>query len=118
IQIVGTHHGYVEEDEAVIDQINESGAEVLFVAMGVPIQEKWIHRNRDRLNPRLCLGVGALFDYLSGTIPRAPGIVRCLRLEWLWRCFVDPRRMIKRYFIDDTGFLIRLVFHRIFGRKP
>ena len=118
IQIVGTHQGYVEEDEAVIDQINESGAEVLFVAMGVPIQEKWIHRNRDRLNPRLCLGVGALFDYLSGTIPRAPGIVRCLRLEWLWRCFVDPRRMIKRYFIDDTGFLIRLVFHRIFGRKP
>ncbi|MCK5215191.1 MAG: WecB/TagA/CpsF family glycosyltransferase [Candidatus Omnitrophica bacterium] len=113
VQIVGTHHGYMDEDETVIDQINKSGADVLFVAMGVPIQEKWIHRNRGRLDPKLCLGVGALLDYLSGSIPRAPKFFRFLSMEWLWRCFVNPKRMIRRYFVNDLGFLTWLIFHRI-----
>ncbi len=102
IQIVGTHNGYFKSDEEVIARINESGADILFVAMGVPIQEKWIARNRQKLNPRLCLGVGALLDYLSGSIPRAPKMMRILHLEWLWRIFIEPKRMFKRYIIDGA----------------
>lgn len=102
IQIVGTHHGFFKNDEAVIKIINDSKADILFVAMGVPLQEKWIARHRDKLNPHLCLGVGALLDYLSGRIPRAPLFMRKMHLEWLWRIFIEPRRMIKRYIVDGA----------------
>jgi len=102
IEIVGTHHGYFDNDGEVIKKINDSGSNILFVAMGVPLQEKWIARNREKLNPVLCLGVGALFDYLSGRIPRAPLFMRKVHLEWLWRIFIEPRRMFKRYIIDGA----------------
>ena len=100
IQIVGTHHGFFNNDKEVIKKINDSGADILFVAMGVPLQEKWIAKHRRELNPRLCLGVGALFDYLSGRIPRAPLFMRKMHLEWLWRIFIEPKRMFKRYIVD------------------
>jgi N-acetylglucosaminyldiphosphoundecaprenol N-acetyl-beta-D-mannosaminyltransferase len=102
LKIVGTSSGYFNNDEEVIQKINTSGADILFVAMGVPLQEKWIARNRDRLNPKLCLGVGALFDYLSGSTPRAPLPMRRMHLEWLWRIFIEPKRMFKRYIIDGS----------------
>jgi N-acetylglucosaminyldiphosphoundecaprenol N-acetyl-beta-D-mannosaminyltransferase len=113
IKIVGTYTGYFEDDQKVIGQINASGADILFVSMGVPLQEKWIHRNRERLNPKLCLGVGALMDYLSGTIPRAPLSMRKIHLEWLWRIFIDPRRMFKRYIIHGLGFIAYLCYLRL-----
>lgn len=117
IQIVGTHAGYFDDDQKLIDQINTSGADILFVAMGVPLQEKWIYRNRVRLNPRLCLGVGALLDYLSGAILRAPLWMRKIHLEWCWRIFVDPRRMLKRYIVDGVGFFMYLLYCRVrYGR--
>ena len=102
IQITGSYHGYFSNDSEMIQNINNSGADILFVAMGVPAQEKWIFRNRKLLSPRLCLGVGALFDYLSGDIPRAPKFMRVIGLEWLWRIFIDPKRMIKRYVFDGA----------------
>jgi len=102
IEIVGAHHGFFNDAEEVIKKINDSGADILFVAMGVPRQEKWIAEHREELNPRLCLGVGALFDYLSGRIPRASIFMRTIHLEWLWRICVEPRRMLKRYIIDGT----------------
>ena len=113
IQIVGVHSGYFEDDDEVINKINLSGADILFVAMGVPLQEKWITKNRDKLNSKLCLGVGALFDYLSEHIRRAPKIMINLHLEWLWRIFIEPRRMFKRYILDGLGFFIYLIFYRI-----
>jgi N-acetylglucosaminyldiphosphoundecaprenol N-acetyl-beta-D-mannosaminyltransferase len=112
IQIVGTNSGYFNDDKEVIKKINDSGADILFVAMGVPFQEKWLARNREKLNPRLCLGVGALFDYLSGRIPRAPLFMRKMHLEWLWRIFIDPRRMFKRYIIDGAK-----LFWKVFKYK-
>lgn len=102
IQIVGTNSGYFSSDTEVIKKVNNSEADILFVAMGVPLQEKWIIQNRRELNPRLCLGVGALFDYLSGNTPRAPKIMIRLHLEWLWRIFIEPKRMFKRYVIDGA----------------
>ena len=117
IQIVGTHSGYDLDDQKVIEQINASGADMLFVAMGVPTQEKWIARNRVCLNPKVCLGVGAFLDYLSGSIPRAPGWMQKYGIEWFWRVFVDPKRMFKRYFIDGIGFMCYVLFWRVRGLR-
>ncbi|MFC1708731.1 WecB/TagA/CpsF family glycosyltransferase [Candidatus Omnitrophota bacterium] len=100
ILIVGTHSGYFDDDGLLINTINNSGADILFVAMGVPAQEKWIYQNRVKLNPKLYLGVGALLDYLSGHIVRAPKFIRAIHLEWLWRIGVEPKRMFKRYIVD------------------
>ena len=112
IKIVGTHCGYGMDDREVIKKINDSGANILFVAMGVPKQEKWIAKHREQLNPKLCLAVGALLDYLSGTIPRAPLWMRKANLEWFWRIFVEPKRMIKRYLIHGVGFMVYIIFLR------
>lgn len=114
IKIVGIHSGYFSDDKKVIDKINNSGADILFVAMGAPLQEKWIARHREKLNTGLCLGVGALFDYLSERVRRAPKIMRNLYLEWLWRIFIDPKRMFKRYIIDGSKFFW-LVLKQRFG---
>ena len=104
LQLAGWDHGYHEEDDEVIARINASGADILFVGFGVPLQERWICRNRERLNPRLCLGVGALLDFMSGRVPRAPRLLRTMRLEWAWRFLIEPRRLFRRYFIDGSRF--------------
>lgn len=105
-KIAGTADGYFQDDEEIIDRINSSGAGVLLVAMGVPKQEKWIADHRCSLYPKMCLGVGALVDYLSNTIPRAPKWMRRVNLEWCWRIFVEPKRMFKRYIVDGVGFML------------
>jgi exopolysaccharide biosynthesis WecB/TagA/CpsF family protein len=110
--VAGTAAGYFTDDAAVIGEINRSGASVLFVAMGVPRQEKWIARNRRDLMPRLCLGVGALFDFLSETVPRAPVFLRRMHLEWLWRLFQEPRRMVRRYLVDGIPFMLSIMMRR------
>lgn len=105
IHIVGTDHGYHDgKDAEVISRINESGAEILFVGFGVPRQEKWLREHREQLAPPLCLGVGALLDFLSGRVPRAPRLMRVLRLEWTWRLMVEPRRLFRRYVIHGSRF--------------
>ncbi len=106
LKVAGAREGYFFDLDEVIRHINDSKADVLFVAMGVPLQEKFITHNRERLNPRLCLGVGAFLDYTSGIIKRAPLWLIRLRLEWLWRICIDPQRMIKRYIIDGMGFML------------
>lgn len=116
IKIAGTYAGYFTDDEPIIKAINSSGADVLFVGMGAPLQEKWIYKNRSRLNPKLCLGVGALFDYLSGRIPRAPFWMRKMHLEWLWRIFMEPKRMFKRYAVDGSK-LFWIVLKERFKKK-
>jgi exopolysaccharide biosynthesis WecB/TagA/CpsF family protein len=102
LKVVGTHHGYFKNDKNIIAKINKSKADVLFVAFGVPKQEKWIYNNRVTLKPKLCLGVGALIDYMSGRIKRAPSLCRRMNLEWFWRILIDPNRMFKRYIMDGA----------------
>lgn len=107
LRIAGTRDGYdgAQDAGAAIADINESGADIVLVALGVPMQELWLHRNTDRLDADLTLGVGALFDFLSGTVARAPAPVRAARMEWVWRLAMEPRRMARRYLAGNFSFL-------------
>lgn len=121
LRIAGTLDGFegAADPEAAIARINTSGADILLVAMGVPMQELWIDRHLPSLRPRLVLGVGALFDFLAGNVRRAPLAVRKAKLEWGWRLMQEPRRLAKRYLIGNGSFLARASFHalRLAGRE-
>jgi exopolysaccharide biosynthesis WecB/TagA/CpsF family protein len=107
LKLAGYRDGFfaIDAEDALIDQINESGAAVLLVGLGVPAQEKWIARNRDRLHVPLIMGVGGLFDYYSGRLSRAPKVLRKLGLEWCWRLALEPKRLAGRYLIGNLVFL-------------
>jgi len=112
LRIAGTHSGFFshEDEDALIEEINQSHAGIVLVGMGVPLQEKWIARNRHRLTAPVVMGVGGLFDYYSGRIPRAPQIVRNSKCEWVWRLAMEPRRMAKRYLWGNMTFLAYAAF--------
>ncbi len=107
LRIAGTHSGFFspQAEDSLIDHINASRTGILLVGLGVPLQEKWIARNRHRINASVVMGVGGLFDYYSGRIPRAPAIVRACKAEWIWRLAMEPRRMAKRYLLGNAQFL-------------
>lgn len=109
--IAGIRHGYFDhgttENERVIDDINRSGAGMLLVGLGVPTQDLWLARHRDVLAPPVIAGVGGLFDFYSGRIPRAPLTLRRLGLEWTYRLWQEPRRMWQRYLLGNARFLLQ-----------
>lgn len=119
LEIVWIHDGYfsLRDEERIINSINRSGAQILFVAMGVPMQEFWIARNADKLCVPILLGVGALFDFYSGAMPRAPQRMRKLGLEWLFRLMMEPRRMFMRYIVGNPVFMVRVLWRRLRGQK-
>ncbi|MDB9315529.1 WecB/TagA/CpsF family glycosyltransferase [Spirulina sp. CS-785/01] len=92
------------EDEALIQRINESGAGVVFVALGCPKQEKWIAQHRGKINAVMC-GVGAVFAIYAGLVKRAPERWQKLGLEWLYRLVQEPQRLWKRYTSTIPPFL-------------
>jgi N-acetylglucosaminyldiphosphoundecaprenol N-acetyl-beta-D-mannosaminyltransferase len=94
-----------EEDAAIVDQINASGAGVVWVSLGCPKQEFWMAAHRGRVNA-VMVGVGAAFDYHAGTIKRAPKWMQDAGLEWLHRLLSEPRRLWKRYLVTNTLFII------------
>lgn len=97
INIVGYHEGYFELDgeEKVIQEINKLKPNVLFVAMGAPLQEKWIAKYKNDLKVDVAAGQGGTFDYEAGRIRRAPKVFQKLGIEWLWRLFLQPSRFIR-----------------------
>ncbi len=97
IRIVGTHDGYFDEADVpeIIDDINNSGADILFVCLGAPAQEKWIHNNMHKLKVRVSMGVGGTIDVLAGTAERAPEKWCKLGLEWLYRLLKQPKRIFR-----------------------
>jgi len=119
LQVAGTMHGYFEaaDTRVVIDTINRSGADILLVAMGAPQQELWLERHAAALAPPVRLGVGGLFDYYSGRIPRAPAWIREAGCEWVWRLACEPSRLWKRYLVGNPLFLARVLRERIVGRR-
>ncbi len=94
INIVGMHDGYFqpEETSAIIDDINASGADLLFVCLGAPAQEKWISANRDKLSCKVMMGIGGSLDVFAGVVERAPEKWCKLGLEWLYRLKKEPWR--------------------------
>ena len=95
LQIVGTYAGSpaASEEDAIVERINNSGAELLFVAYGAPVQDKWIARNLPRLQVKMAMGVGGAFDFIAGVLPRAPQWMRRMGIEWLFRLYLQPRRI-------------------------
>lgn len=93
-QIVGTRNGYFTEtdEEDIVNEINKSDADILLVCLGAPKQELWIHKNKDKLQVKACLGVGGTLDILAGNVKLAPDFFRNNGLEWLYRLYKEPYR--------------------------
>ncbi len=95
--IVKAIDGYEQDNEKIINEINNSLADLVFVGLGCPKQEKWIEENKDKLpNVSLLMGVGGSFDVLSGNIKRAPLFIQKIHLEWLYRLLKQPKRIIRQ----------------------
>ncbi|MER8376082.1 WecB/TagA/CpsF family glycosyltransferase [Mesorhizobium sp. M1406] len=118
-RFVVIHDGYFSaaQQTEIVDRIAALRPDVLLVAMGVPRQELWIERHIDARHCTLPIAVGALLDFLSGSVPRAPLWMRRLRLEWLFRLAVEPGRLWRRYVVGNPLFLLRVVRQR-FSRAP
>ena len=94
-----------EEDDRVAADINRSRADVVWVGIGVPKQEKWMARMRDRLDAPVLVGVGAAFDFHAGLIPQAPGWLQRNGMEWAFRLAHEPRRLWRRYLRYNPRFV-------------
>lgn len=105
-EVVGSLNGYSNLSAAEqCALINSSGADIVLVAKGNPLQEEWIQKNINSTNALLFVGVGALFDFLSGGVKRAPLWVQRVRFEWLFRLSQEPKRLLRRYTVDIFRFL-------------
>lgn len=109
--VVGAHSpsfGFEKDEKEcreLVDIVNRSGANVLLVGVGAPKQEKWIMKYRNQMpDVNLFMALGATIDFEAGTLKRAPRLWQKLGLEWLYRCLKEPRRLFKRYFVDDMQF--------------
>jgi len=94
-----------EEDDKIVEDINNSNPDIIWVGLGSPKQDLWMYEHRDRLNAPLMIGVGAAFDFLAGTKPQAPRWIRGNGFEWLFRLVTEPKRLWHRYLIDYPLFI-------------
>jgi N-acetylglucosaminyldiphosphoundecaprenol N-acetyl-beta-D-mannosaminyltransferase len=95
--ILGTRHGYfpADSDDVVAREVAEFKPDILFVAMGIPRQEKFIYNTREIIKAPVALGVGGSLDVFSGKAKRAPVFVQKMKLEWLWRLLLNPKKISK-----------------------
>jgi exopolysaccharide biosynthesis WecB/TagA/CpsF family protein len=109
-EFVAIHDGFFDEPQsaAVAAEIARHKVDILLVAMGTPKQEMWIDRHIRPEHARLVFGVGALFDFMAGAVPRASESVRSIRAEWLHRFRLEPRRLWRRYFVGGPIFAARI----------
>ncbi|WP_192247290.1 WecB/TagA/CpsF family glycosyltransferase [Mesorhizobium silamurunense] len=120
-KFVVIHDGYFSpaDEPAIVERIARLRPDILLVAMGVPRQELWIARHIDARHCTLPIAVGALLDFLSGTVPRAPLWMRRLRLEWLFRLWIEPGRLWRRYVVGNPLFLWRVLKQKLsHGPRP
>ncbi len=116
LKIAGHHHGYFwDDEEAVVRDIAESGARLLFVAITSPKKENFINRWKEQLDVDFVMGVGGTFDILAGKTKRAPKFMQKYGLEWFYRLVQEPRRMWKRYLVTNTVFALKLLRVKILG---
>lgn len=119
LQVVGAYAppmGFVSDDDEnrrIAARLRKTRPDILFVGLGAPKQEKWIHRHMHKLGVPVSIGVGASFEYVAGTSPRAPRWMQRTGLEWLHRVLSDPARYWKRYIVEDFKFFPLVVAQRL-----
>jgi N-acetylglucosaminyldiphosphoundecaprenol N-acetyl-beta-D-mannosaminyltransferase len=106
-----------EHEDAIVAEINASGADVVWVGIGVPKQEKWMARLRDRLDAPVLVGVGAAFDFHAGLMPQAPHWMQTSGLEWMYRLGHEPRRLWRRYLRYNPRFVTGFTRQYVSGRR-
>jgi N-acetylglucosaminyldiphosphoundecaprenol N-acetyl-beta-D-mannosaminyltransferase len=111
VNVVGCQHGYYPPEQAgdVLNLIRAARPDVLLVAFGAPRQDCWLVHNLAATGATLGIGVGGLFDFYSGAIPRAPRWMRSLGVEWVWRLIQEPGRLWRRYLIGNFTFMGRVL---------
>lgn len=107
-------HGFfaAEDEPQVLTRLEAERLDLLLVAFGNPRQEQWIAGRLDHRHARVAAGVGALFDFLAGEVPRAPAWVRRMRLEWAFRLMQEPSRLWRRYVVGNPRFLARIMVQK------
>jgi len=119
LEIVGTYspsYGFEtdeSENQKIIKMIQLAKPDVLFVGLGAPKQEKWIYKYKEQYKVPVSIGVGASFDFIAGNVKRAPQWMSNYGFEWLWRLFQEPKRLWKRYLIDDVPFFYLILKQKI-----
>jgi N-acetylglucosaminyldiphosphoundecaprenol N-acetyl-beta-D-mannosaminyltransferase len=98
-----------EEDDDIVARINASGADIVWVGLGAPKQERWMAEHIDRLTATVLIGVGAAFDFHAGTVRQAPLWMQRHGLEWVYRLSREPRRLWKRYLRTNPAFVIGIL---------
>lgn len=98
-----------EEEDRLVDELNDSGADIIWVALGTPKQERWMADHRSRLSAAVLVGVGAAFDMLAGTAAQAPRWIQRSGLEWAFRLAHEPRRLWRRYLVNIPLFAAGLL---------
>jgi N-acetylglucosaminyldiphosphoundecaprenol N-acetyl-beta-D-mannosaminyltransferase len=106
-----------KESDDICQQINRSEADVVWVGLGAPKQERWMHRFSPKLTTHLLLGVGAAFDFHSGVRKRAPRFIQNLGLEWLFRMVTGGPRIFMRNLLQETKFVLLILSIKIFKKK-
>ena len=94
-----------EEDDKIVEAINCSNSDIVWVGLGSPKQDLWMYEHRDKLNAPVLIGVGAAFDFLAGVKPQAPRWIRNNGFEWLFRLVTEPKRLWRRYLVDYPVFI-------------
>jgi beta-1,4-glucosyltransferase len=119
VTVVGCADGFSFQSRGfdVVADINRSGADIVLIGLGNPRQEEWALRNAATLNPKLIIGVGALFEWATGHKIRAPEIIRKFGLEWAYRIWLEPRRLTARYTLGAGAFCLALARNPVSTRK-
>jgi N-acetylglucosaminyldiphosphoundecaprenol N-acetyl-beta-D-mannosaminyltransferase len=116
--IAGTDHGFFQDGESpdVISRVGQSGAHVLIVCRGVPVEQLWVAEHRHELPVGLAMTGGALLDFLSGRVRRGPRLMTDHGFDWLFRMAREPRRLAARYLIGNPEFVLRVAWQRMAGQ--
>lgn len=119
LQIVGAHHGYFSaaDDDAIVNEINRLSPDFIWIGLGTPKQQEWIHRNQSKIKRGIIFAVGFAFDVNAGTKTDAPLWMQKRGLTWVYRIASEPRRLLTRYLRYNSLFLFYLAKDSIFGRK-
>ncbi|PSL40758.1 N-acetylmannosaminyltransferase [Planomicrobium soli] len=111
VQIVGFHHGYFDknlESKKIIELVNQTKADILFVGFGNPVQEKWVNAHQKEIESLSIITCGGLFDYYSNNVKRAPLLMQKVGFEWLYRLSQEPFRLSRRYIFGNFSYLLKI----------